>query len=192
MASYRERTYVCKRGHYVKSWQWNGVESVPCSVAGCRLKALIALPRRFQAAQNSEPFAYYKNPLTGELFIPAAHQDTRHPKGYQRHEIRTMRQYERFVREQSALHRAGIEESRRDEDQTRALLKRESREQLQQMMKDHFTPEGRGFAEAVMEYMDSQPDRQEYDHRIYISGFEFDRSNRVEHNDAESNYRRRD
>ena len=190
--TFKERSFICKDGHVSKHWAWDNEPPMRCRTRGCRLRAHRALPGSLSFAQNSQPFVYYKNPTTGEIFIAATAADRRRPRAFsQRCELRTMRDYSRFRAEHAAKLRDEAELNHELDRADRAACNRANRERLTAMM-SAMSPAGQAMARAAIErsYADDAPPMQPAD--CFVQGIELDRSERQPWNDAESGYRRRD
>lgn len=187
--TFKERLFICPAGHRVRSWQWNNVDAVPCGV-GCGDFAERAIVGTGRNAQNAQPFVYYERPNDGDIFVAATAADTRAPKGYQRREIKTMREYSRFQRERRERDR-GRSECFRERDKLELQAShREGRERLEAMM-SNLTAEGQALARAAIESsMRDEPPAVERD--CFVQGFEMDRGERPGWNDESTDWRRRD
>jgi len=184
----KERLFICKKGHQTKKLAWQDVYVIDCSQ--CKLKAHRALVGRGRNAQNSQPFVYYERPSDGEIFVAATAEDTRHPRGFVRKEIRTMNEYSQFRRQYSERMKADAEINREQEKAFRSMENKAGRERLESMLSS-LSPEARAFAEAAIE-SSYNVDVPAVSPECMIQGFELDRSERQPYQDEHHGYRRMD
>jgi len=184
----KERLFICKKGHQTKKLAWQDAFVIDCSQ--CKLKAHRALTGRGHNAQNSQPFVYYERPSDGEIFVAATAEDTRHPRGFVRKEIRTMNEYSQFRRQYSERMKADAEINREQEKAFRSMENKAGRDRLESMLSS-LSPEARAFAEAAIE-SSYNVDVPAVSPECFIQGLEMDRSERQPYQDEHHNYRRMD
>lgn len=136
--------------------------------------------------------AHFEQPIivhvsaNGKYRFPA-HPNAPIPKGFERCELRSIREVERFERDVNTQLRA--EAARHNENEERAFSEVQSkmRGELRQAMQ-HMSPAGRDFAEFAMRH-NNERKRKSCEVGFHCQILHFDQSNRDVYRDAETNWK---
>ena len=148
------------------------------------------LPER---AQRFAPIVYFRSP-DGKIRLPMR-ANSRPPKGYEKVELSTRRQVERFEREMNQRERAEHdqihhEKSQRDLPITR--LRQEANDRLRQLSAN-FTPQGREAVAYLLEkaHRESQSPTPSYDPGFHVEIMHHNQSNRDPWSDRDTGWKDR-
>lgn len=160
-------------------------EPGPCA-CGAGLER-VYLTTRQSEAQRFDPIVVHVNPLTGEYRIPGA-GDARVPAGYERRELGTIREIERFERHANKIERGKSDMHATREQNYIDHLQKDRRSELRQAMQ-RMTPFGRDLARLAMARNDARRP-QTQDCGVHFEILHNDRSNRSEHRDVRTGWKR--
>ena len=115
--------------------------------------------------------------------------NARVPEGYQKKELRTIREVEQFERQMNR--KFSSEAARHNENEERAFaeMRSQRRSELRQAMQ-HFSNFGRDFAHVAMAHNNNRK-RKTSEVGFHVQILHFDQSNREEHRDADTGWKRK-
>lgn len=186
--------YVCAACEtHIEHFFHHPLHQLPCEAEGCSgimvrtFEPSITLKRRRTLAQAFSPVVIHRD-VNGNIRFPG-HPDAPIPDGFQKVELRTVREVRALEREMNVRERARFEEAQYREEQAFSAEQRERRAELRQMMR-HMTPAGRALAEEAMRQNDERP-RKSYDPNFHVEAFSQDSSNREAYRDERTGWRGR-
>ena len=141
-----------------------------------------------QNAQHFDPIVVHRD-ADGAYSFPASVDAPIRP-GYERVEIRTLREADRLTREVNSHEDARIREAHYQSEATRDQSRRRNREVLDRL-KRRFSPAGLEFADGARRYVDQKPSRPPGSANFHIDVFAHDASNRELHADERTGWQRR-
>ncbi|MGE0377245.1 MAG: zinc ribbon domain-containing protein [Planctomycetaceae bacterium] len=159
--------------------------SGPCPECGSDMER-IYISRR-EAAQRFDPIVVHVDPKTGAFRVPGA-GDARVPDGFERRELRTIREIEKFESQANRYERSRSDMAAHRENMREDAVMGPNRSDLRRMMQ-HMSPAGRDLARVAME-QNAKRRRQAYDCGVHFEVLHQDRSNREEHRDVRTNWKR--
>jgi hypothetical protein len=166
-----EGTYIFRR---------NG--KISCAKCGARLEFT-----RESTAQAFDPIVIHVDSQGNKRF-PAS-PDAPVPPGFEKRELRTVREVREFERTVNREERQRWDETKIREEMTFDPQRRERHRELRSEMQ-HMTPFGRAFAEYAMQQTNGKS-RGNYDPQFRVDIFSTDASNREEYRDTKTSWRGR-
>jgi hypothetical protein len=160
-------------------------EPGPCECGGA-LERVYLTPRQSDA-QRFDPIVVHVDPRTGEYRIPGA-GDARCPEGYERQELRTIRDIEKFERHANRIERGKSDLHAIREKSYIEHLQHERRGELREAMKG-MSNFGRDLARVAMARNDARIPTA-HDCGVHFEILHNDRSNRDEHRDVRTGWKR--
>ncbi len=167
--------YDCGKHYFEKTLSVSKrKDSLRCEFAGCKRKA----EQVFKPTHNAcfkKPIVVFRN-ASGEIAYPGDPTDPA-PKGYERQELRTIREVESFEREVGSRERGKAEKFAEAENQFFEVRRKQNRSDLRMAMQS-WSPLMRAAAEQAMRKTDERP-RKQIDGGVLVHVLHYDNSNRA-------------
>ncbi len=192
MSFLRKYDYRCPAGHIFEMTVDRYIEEMLCL---CGLDAKVTWLKfpgtlAHSPARRFDPVTLFRKP-DGSYYFPGRSNEAT-PEGMQRVELTSAQAVRDFERRENARLKSVKEQKLEREDSAFRPLKRAKREALKSQMQN-FSGPGRKFAEFAMKKSDERPSlsrqAQAYDPGFHVQAFSFDSSNRLPHNDVDSDFK---
>lgn len=165
--------------------EWDDKKSCPKDGCG-KISEQILVPSG-SAGEFSEPIVVHVA-ADGAVRFPGR-SDAKVPKGFERRELRTIRQIENFERQMNTRLHAEADQHHSNEERHFGEIKAQQRSDLRQKMQG-MSDQGREFARLAMKMNDARR-RKTNECGFHIEILHFDRSNREAHSDDRTDWKRR-
>jgi hypothetical protein len=180
--------YACPQGHEVEKVLQIAERNDPgpCGACGGVLERVWRV--RGRNAQAFDPIVLHRSP-DGKYSFPMHHSEP--PlDGYERIECGTFQELDRHIKQANAVERRKMEAHVESQREQLNYMESVNRSELRDRMR-HMQPVWRGFAELAMRENDKKPRPKVSDPNVYAEIRDFDASNRMEHRDLLTGWKRR-
>lgn len=180
--------YICAKGHTFeircRLAEWTDIR--PCNQEGCaEIAEQFISP---SGSDNEVPPIVIHVDSEGHVRFPGA-SDARVPEGFEKRELRTIRQIEAFERDMNCRLRSEARQHQENEEryfsQVRSQLRGELRQRMQQM-----SEAGKSFARLAMALNDQRRSKST-ETGFHVEILHFDQSNREAHRDERTGWKPR-
>jgi hypothetical protein len=165
--------------------EWDDKKACPQKDCG-KIGEQVVLPAR-SSGEFSVPIVVHVA-ADGAIRFPGR-GDARVPEGFERRELRTIREIEHFERQMNARLRSESDRHNSNEERHFSEIKAQQRSELRQRMQG-MSEQGRDFARFAMRLNDSRK-RKQTECGFHVEVLHFDQSNREAHSDDRTNWKRR-
>jgi hypothetical protein len=182
-------TYECpEHGPFELSLPLNKWDDkMPCPKGNCgKISEQVLLPSR-TPGQFSDPVVIHVA-ADGSVRFPGR-SDARVPKGFERRELRTIRDIERFEHDTNVRLSAEADQHNSNEQRFFGELRAQQRSDLRQRMQN-MSSQGRDFARFAMKKNDERRGKRT-ECGFHLEILHFDQSNREAHSDDRTDWKRR-
>ena len=181
--------YICESGHSFeircRLAEWK--DHLPCTHKGCRKIAEQILTSNDSSRFFSDPVIVHVA-KDGQYRFPGA-ANARVPKGFQKRELRTIREIESFERDVNCKLHAEARQHQENEERYYSDVRSQLRSELRMRMQS-MSQQGRDFARAVMSLNDQRRSKPT-DPGFHLQVLHFDQTNREHHRDESTGWKRK-
>ena len=182
----------CRCGERTAEWQ-EDLHEIECVCGGTMRWHRVVYGQRPMGrdAQPFDPVTLFRDPTApeGQYRVPGWN-DEKPPAGYEKVEIKTIREWEAVTRQMSVHGRRVAEEAYHEKQQAIDKVRAEQRAELRNEMR-HWHGEARAFAEAALARSEARKPRPMPTGEVISHALEYDSSNREPWRDERTGWRGR-